>query len=89
MDNTSSDMHKKKTTVKFASSRLYSSQHLLLESRIVTAGGPGSVILVSLEDSVTKKNSPDSSMLSCTMLIVAQSVVPEVRVNVKDSVTGV
>ena len=36
-----------------------------------------------------RKNSPDSNMPSCVMVIVAQSVVPEVRVKVNDSVIGV
>lgn len=46
-------------------------------------------MLELLDVNDTRKNSPDSNMASCIMLIVAQSVVPEVLIKVKDSVIGV
>lgn len=46
-------------------------------------------MLASSDVTDTRKNSLDSNSPSCTMLIVAQSVVPEVRINVNDSSIGV
>ena len=51
--------------------------------------GAGSPMLELLDATDTIKNSPDSNMASCIIVIVAQSVIPDVLVKVKDSVIGV
>ena len=61
----------------------------LLESIMVINLGAGSPMLELLDTTDTMKNSPDSNMASCTIVIVAQSVIPDVLVKVNDSLTGV
>lgn len=56
---------------------------------IVINRGAGRTTLELVDVTDTMKNSPDSNMASSIMLIVAQSVVPELLVKVNDSVTGV
>ena len=51
--------------------------------------GSGSPMLELLDATDTIKNSPDSNMASCIIVIVAQSVIPDVLIKVNDSVIGV
>ena len=51
--------------------------------------GAGSPMLELVDATDTMKNSPDSNMASCTIVMVAQSVIPDVLVKVNDSLTGV
>lgn len=46
-------------------------------------------MLELLDATDTIKNSPDSNMASCIIVIVAQSVIPDVLIKVNDSVIGV
>ena len=84
--------NRKGTQGQYSGSYRQERYNLLLESRIViiSALGSGRSTLGSLDDKMkTLKNSPNSSMPSCTIIIVIHSVVPEVRENANVSVTGV